>query len=324
MPNTAAERLAVAVGVVRNAAGDILLAQRMPPKRWAGHWEFPGGKLEAGESSREALDRELEEELGIRVREARRLIEIHHDYPDLPVRLDTWEVTAFDGEPTSREGQPLVWAPLPKLEDWMLFEADRPIVTALRLADEYAFTPDGLDADTLIAAVRHWPPQRLLRLRQTQLDDRAYAALAARLIAAAPNGCRLLLDRDPAMVAELGAWGWHATAARLATLAERPADAGYCLASCADRAGVLRARDLGFDAAVLGPLRATPSHPETEDGSRPVLGMTGFAAAIAACNLPVYAIGGVTPADAGMIRAEGGRGVAGIRAFWPATATPPE
>jgi len=114
MPNTAVnKRVHVAVGVIVNSLGDILIARRANDAHQGGLWEFPGGKVEAGETVSQALTRELHEELGIDIDAAscRSLIEINHDYADKTVFLDVWLVTRFRGEAVGREGQPLRWSP---------------------------------------------------------------------------------------------------------------------------------------------------------------------------------------------------------------------
>jgi len=130
MPSTEAE-LRVAVGVLRDREGRVLLARRHPDSHQGGLWEFPGGKLEAGETLAEALYRELAEELGIAVRQHRPLILIRHDYGDRKVCLDVHEVLRFDGEPQSREGQPLSWVSLDALHSYPLPQANGPIVARL-------------------------------------------------------------------------------------------------------------------------------------------------------------------------------------------------
>jgi 8-oxo-dGTP diphosphatase len=321
MPNTGPETPArraiqVVAGVLRNETGEVLLAQRLAPKRYAGQWEFPGGKLEGEESARQALDRELSEELGIRVLDARRLIRIHHDYPEFTVVLDTWVVTRFEGTPESREGQPLAWAAVDRLHEWALLGADAPIISALRLPDEYAFTPPDASAADIIAALPKWPVNRLLRLRRPALDDDTYAALAATILPELRRlGIRLLLDRHPGMVGELGAHGWHADGTELARTVQRPEEIALCIASCHSREDLAAAAGLGFDAAVLGPLNATPTHPGVDP-----LGLSVFEQVMTGCNLPVYAIGGVGPQDIANVHLRGGQGVAGIRAFWPHSA----
>lgn len=109
----------------------MLLAQRPDGVHLAGLWEFPGGKVEAGESAHEALTRELTEEIGILVRRAERLHEHTHAYREKSVRLDIWCVTEWDGEVVSGEGQPLAWVQVEQLRSWPLPQADAPAVTLL-------------------------------------------------------------------------------------------------------------------------------------------------------------------------------------------------
>ena len=123
----------VVAGAITDAEGRVLIAQRPRGRHMAGRWEFPGGKLVPGEDPYTGLQRELAEELGLAVREARPLIRLRHDYPDHRVLLDVWEVTAYDGEPQALDAQALAWARPDELPRHDLLEADRAIVTALRL-----------------------------------------------------------------------------------------------------------------------------------------------------------------------------------------------
>jgi 8-oxo-dGTP diphosphatase len=123
----------VVAGALADADGRVLIAQRPRGRHMAGRWEFPGGKLAAGEDPYAGLQRELAEELGVAVRAARPLIRFHHDYPDRRVLLDVWQVTDYDGEPQALDAQALAWAQPDDLPKHDLLEADRAIVTALRL-----------------------------------------------------------------------------------------------------------------------------------------------------------------------------------------------
>ncbi|MGQ0429715.1 MAG: NUDIX domain-containing protein [Gammaproteobacteria bacterium] len=123
----------VVAGALRDAEGRILIAQRPRGRHMAGRWEFPGGKLGPDEDPLSGLRRELAEELGIAVRDARRLIRLRHDYPDRRVWLDVWEVASYEGEPKPLDCQALAWARPDELPRHDLLEADRAIVTALRL-----------------------------------------------------------------------------------------------------------------------------------------------------------------------------------------------
>ena len=99
----------VAVGILRRPDGQVLFAQRPAGKAYAGYWEFPGGKIEDGESSLAALVRELEEELGVLVTRADEWITQRHVYPHAHVELRFFLVTAWDGEVDPREGQHVAW-----------------------------------------------------------------------------------------------------------------------------------------------------------------------------------------------------------------------
>jgi 8-oxo-dGTP diphosphatase len=123
----------VVAGAIADAQGRVLIAQRPRGRHMAGRWEFPGGKLAAGEDPLTGLKRELAEELGIAVRAARPLIRLRHTYPERRVLLDVWQVTDYEGEPQALESQALAWARPDELPQHDLLEADRAIVTALRL-----------------------------------------------------------------------------------------------------------------------------------------------------------------------------------------------
>ncbi len=118
----------VAAGVLQDTRGQVLISQRLPGTHQAGAWEFPGGKINVGET---ALTRELAEELGIVVRTAAPLTRFTHRYADRSVVLDVWRVTEYDGMPRGLEGQPIRWAAPESLLEQGLLSADRPIIDAL-------------------------------------------------------------------------------------------------------------------------------------------------------------------------------------------------
>ena len=112
----------------------MLIAQRPAGKWQQGRWEFPGGKIEPGESSADAMARELREELGVEVRAARAIGVFSHDYADGRVEIELWLVAAFDGEPQGLDGQALRWVSLDGLRAFDLLEADLPMLAPLRQA----------------------------------------------------------------------------------------------------------------------------------------------------------------------------------------------
>lgn len=126
------ETVHVAVGIIADPAGAILITRRPDHTHQGGRWEFPGGKVEADEAVEMALQRELHEELGITVQAAEPWLQVRHTYPDKTVLLDVWRVTAWRGEPHGREGQPLTWALPARLTDFTFPAADEPIIARLR------------------------------------------------------------------------------------------------------------------------------------------------------------------------------------------------
>ena len=124
-------RIDVVVALIRDSIGRILVSRRRPGSHMAGFWEFPGGKRDSGEAARDALARELDEELGIRVLTAEPFMSLDHRYPDRDVALDVWTVSAFDGEPRPLEGQQLEWVVPEGLREIGLLPADVEIVERL-------------------------------------------------------------------------------------------------------------------------------------------------------------------------------------------------
>jgi len=133
MPTTVPDsRLHVAVGVLRRGR-EYLVQRRQTGTPCAGQWEFPGGKVEAGESARDALQRELAEELGVAVRQPRRLMRLPFDYAHARVWLEVFVVDEFDGEAVGLEGQQIQWRALEEIRDMDILAAVPAILQALEL-----------------------------------------------------------------------------------------------------------------------------------------------------------------------------------------------
>ncbi len=303
----------VACGVLLRTTGEVLIAQRPAGKLAAGKWEFPGGKIEHDETAPRALARELHEELGIIVKKAEPLLRFRHDYSDRCVILDTWRVTDWEGSPHANEGQALSWLRPECLAALDALPTVAPTVKALRLPSHYAFTPPTAEAAFILARIDRIPRAALLRLRRPQLDDASYADLARTLLPACQAaGLGLMLDRAPALSVELGAAGWHATEKAMSALSHRPLPEEFCFAASVHTAeGLAKAQALGADCAVLGPVRFTATHADTAG-----IGWPGFEAMRGLSSVPVYAIGGLGPADVSEAKIHGAQGVAGISAYW--------
>jgi 8-oxo-dGTP diphosphatase len=318
-PNTAADTsvLHVAVAAIVNVRGEVLLSLRPEHLHQGGLWEFPGGKLEAGESVRQALQREIAEELGVCIGASRPLIRVHHQYADRSVLLDVWRVEDFAGQALGREGQVVEWVPIKELAGRAFPAANRPIVQALQLPSAYLITPepDGR-REQFVQHLRRALEAGigLVQLRAPRLALHDYAKLARDVVALChQHDARVLLNADAALVEQLGADGLHMNSARLAQATRRPLPPDFLLiASCHNREQLQQAGRIAVDAAVLSPVRPTASHP----GAKP-LGWTRFATSVDHCPFPVYALGGLTAADIGTAQLHGGQGIAAIRALWP-------
>lgn len=315
MPADRPKPVHVVAAVLRDARGRILLARRTAGRDLAGAWEFPGGKVEPGETALQALDRELHEELGIRVLAAEPLIAVPQAYPAKRIVLDVYTVTAFEGTPRGRERQALAWSPPEKLAGYPMPPADRPVVAALTTPARYLISADAPERAPFLARL-----DRALSagVRRFQLRARGLPATAvAELARDAGQRCRvhgaeLLVNGEPGLAADLGL-GLHLRSSQLMALDRRPLPADQPVAaSCHNAKELAQAERLGLDFVVLGPVRATDSHPDVVP-----LGWDRFSALREGVSLPIYALGGMKPADQATARRYGGQGVAGIRGLWP-------
>lgn len=125
----------VAVAVIVNEQQQVLIALRQSHQHQGGLWEFPGGKVEAGELIEVALAREVEEELGIEIANMSPLIEIKHDYQDKSVLLDVWSTRHFKGEPKGREGQMIKWCDINALANFDFPAANKTIIKAIQASE---------------------------------------------------------------------------------------------------------------------------------------------------------------------------------------------
>lgn len=311
-------RIHVMAAVIRRPDGRILIAKRPEHAHQGGLWEFPGGKLEPGETRQQALGRELYEELGIRVTQARPLIDIRHDYPDKSVRLDVWQVDGFDGEPRGAEGQPIRWVAPHELIGYAFPAANISIVTAARLPDRYLITPDEPDRDRLFSGLEKAieAGALLIQLRQAHLTAADYASLVREVLDRFGSQCQWLIKGQEPPTRD--GVGWHLTSAQLRNLStagwqrgEGPPH-GWLAASCHDETEIELAEQLGVDFITLSPVRPTPSHPEAAG-----LGWSRVTELLSTTNLPAYVLGGLSEQELPQAFEAGAQGVAGIRGFWP-------
>jgi 8-oxo-dGTP diphosphatase len=317
LPAVSDECVHVVAGILRDAHGRVLLAQRPHGKHLAGLWEFPGGKCEPGESPEQALRRELHEEIGVQIGAISRLIAVPWCYPQKSILLDVYEIADYAGNVHGREAQALQWVRIEDLPEIPMPPADRPVMAALRLPPHYVISGEpGAGPVAFLDALRTVldAGEKCVQLRSKHLPQQALRELGQGANALTrSSGAQLLLNDDAALAQELGC-GVHLPAIRLMQLERRPLPAEFLVAaSCHDERELEQASVIGVDFAVLGPVRPTPSHPHAAP-----LGWERFAQLCAQAPFPVYALGGMTPRDFSQARAAGAQGVAGISGFWPA------
>jgi 8-oxo-dGTP diphosphatase len=304
----------VAAAVITRPDGKVLLAQRPPGKAFAGYWEFPGGKLEPGESPRDALTRELAEELGITVRRAAPWLVQRFVYPHAHVELHFFRVCEWDGDPVGHDGQAFAWQVPGAFEVAPLLPANTLVLRALTLPPVCGITmASDIGEDAFLARVRTAVERglKLIQLREKDWPLARQRALCESLLdIARPYGARVLLNGSEANARAWGCDGVHWTAASLAGADARPPDL-LCSASCHTRDEIVKSGRLTLDFALLGPVAPTPTHKNAIP-----LGWSGFAAVAAGASLPVFALGGLSRSDLDAAISRGAHGVALRRGAW--------
>ena len=304
----------VAAAVLERTDGSFLLAQRPSGKVYAGYWEFPGGKIEAGETPLLALKRELHEELGIEAQAAFPWVSRVYAYPHATVRLNFMRVTRWRGEPSGREHQKFSWQRPEALTVGPMLPANAPILKSLRLPLVYGITNAAeLGSERLLQRLDAALADglRLVQVREKRMSPRElerFAEEVARRAHAA--GAKVLVNSAEEVAGRSGADGVHLTAARLLSAGSRPS-LDWCAASCHTVDELEAALRLGVDFVVVGPVLSTPSHPDAQP-----LGWERFAVLARGFPLPVFALGGMRLSDLTRARSCGAHGIAMMRGAW--------
>ncbi len=302
----------VAAGVIFSEKGDILLGKRPEGKPYPGYWEFPGGKIEAGESAMDALKRELKEEIGITPRNIHPWISRVFHYSHATVKLNFFKVTGWDGEPKGLENQELSWQNPNEVKVSPLLPANEPILRSLRLPPVYAVTNAArlgiaLQLEKMRAALENGV--KFIQIREKEMDRDALKRFALEVMALGKNA-KVAINSDVELAHQIKAHGIHLSSNQLMHLSVKP-DFDWCGASVHDARELDKAVSLGLDFAVMGHVLATPSHPGM-DG----MGWEKFSATVKGCPIPVYALGGLQKEDLRIAQQHGAHGVALLSAAW--------
>ncbi|MCL2875939.1 MAG: Nudix family hydrolase [Betaproteobacteria bacterium] len=309
------ETVDVAAGVIIRFDGRFLLGRRAPGSFYPGYWEFPGGKVEPGESPAGALCRELDEELGLQAERLYPWLVRTHDYEHAHVRLHFFEVAQWQGKIRACIHDALAWA-LPDGLDAPapMLPANGPILKALALPRRMGITHAAtIGVEPQLVALEHalQTGLRLVLIRESALPvhkRQAFTKEAVRRAHAA--GALTIVNGKPELAQEAGADGLHLTSAQLMAANSRP-DFTWVGASCHIRAELEHAAAMGLDYALLGAVKRTATHPGGE-----TLGWEGFATLASGLPLPVFALGGLNDDDMETARLSGAHGIAAIRSIW--------
>jgi 8-oxo-dGTP diphosphatase len=301
----------VVVAVIIKSDRSFLLARRPKNKPCGGYWEFPGGKIEPGESRPYALNRELMEELGIQIELAYPWITLVYTYSHATVRLFFYRIEKWHGEPYAKENQELSWQFADDIRVSPMLPTNVPVLQALSLPPVYQITnaADLGVEDTLIKLKNSFRQgTKLVQIREPEMIKNDLCLFAHKVVELAHfYGVKVLMNADTELSREIGVDGIHFSSAQLMEATSRP-EANLCGASCHNVEELYQAERLGMDFVVLGPVLPTLSHPGAT-----LMGWRKFAAIIRDFPLPVYALGGMKLEDLTTSWEHGAHGIAMIR-----------
>jgi len=306
----------VVIGVLRRD-DQVCLSVRQSHQSFAEHWEFPGGKVEAHETSIEALKREFKEELAVDTAGWKPLIEIPWHYDNVSVRLHVFITDEFIGEPKGNEGQKVEWHSVRNLRTLNFPTANSGLITALELADQYMITGKFSDFEDakmkLVNALESGV--KLCQLRAKDISPQAFIELAQQCIPICHDfGSKILLNGQVDLLGQLpDADGIQLASNMIYDYTERPISKQKLLGISTHTAeDIDQALKLQADFILVSPVRETSSHP-----GLPGMGWQTFKDTVKEIPIPVFALGGMSLTDVDEAKKRGGQGIAAISCFWP-------
>ena len=303
------------VGIIFNESFQLLMAERPQSKTWSGWWEFPGGKIEKGETPLEALKRELKEEIGISVIDAEKWIVRKYAYEDYEVILHFYKVTQWSGNIEAKEEQKISWVLPDNNVVSPILPANDLIFKAISLPDIYAITNAYEYSGNFLNKVEQQLNNGLglIQIREKAISKNAFIELTKEIIQMAGNfDAKVMINSDINLAYKLNADGVHLNSSLLHSLSEIPKDL-IISASCHSAYDIEKAMTMDVSFVVLSPVQKTQSHPNTTP-----IGWDSFSKITQNYSIPIYALGGMKQNDIENAFNAGAIGIASQRAIWEA------
>ena len=306
----------IAVGVLQKET-KVCLALRQKHQSHANHWEFPGGKIEQGETPVQALKREFLEELAVETQYWKPLIVIPWDYEKVSVRLHVYITAEYKNEPIGNEGQQVKWFEITDLQQLTFPAANKGILMALQLSDKYMISGKFSGVDDALQRFSSALESgiELCQLRAKGLESNEFSEIAEAAISLChQNKAKVLLNGTIDLLTGFPeADGIQLASNYIYEYATRPIPKNKLLGvSTHTDEDIQQALKIDADFILLSPVKETSSHPGV-----PGLGWDTFAQKVQSITVPVYALGGMKLEDVEVAKSHGGQGVAAISGFWP-------
>ena len=304
----------VSVAVLINADHQVLLGQRPPPKSWNGWWEFPGGKIEKGETSVDALYREIYEEIGVKITQFKKWVTRKYSYDGNDITLHFFRVYKWEGKVTSKENQKLVWTYLKNPSVSPILPANLFIQKSFDLPKYYAITNLSETSrqvffNQLQNKISNGLKMIQVREKNISIDDfKIFSKEVIRICK--PKNVKVIINSDVNLAYEIKADGVHLTSKDLISITKLPKNL-IVSASCHTQEEINIAEKLNIHFVVLSAVNKTKSHPNTKP-----IGWNKFQTIANKTNIPIYALGGLSTEDYEVALENGAVGIASQRSIW--------
>ena len=304
----------VSVAVLINADHQVLLGQRPAPKAWEGWWEFPGGKIEKGETSVDALYREIYEEIGVKIIQFKKWVTRKYSYGGNDITLHFFKVHKWEGEVTSKENQKLVWTYLQNPNVSPILPANLFVQKAFDLPKYYAIT--NLSETSKIIFFNQLKNKisnglKMIQVREKNISFDEFKIFSKEVIKICkPKGVKVIINSDVNLAYEIKADGVHLTSKDLVSMKTKPKNL-IVSASCHNPEEIDIAEKLNINFIVLSIVKHTLSHPDVKP-----MGWAKFKKIANKVNTPIYALGGLGVKDNQVALENGAIGIASQRLIW--------